>query len=486
VVLFIILSDRTPYHFDPEKYIHKMMWFGKIAERLGLKTQEVDVEDFSDLSEGLFPKSKKDVTKKGSCGTRRLGIEIIIMKPKSLSIFYLFILVHNSKIAMILEEIDESALKSLLLFIETEHAFARINKDGQRIYIKTQSALICNFSHIFNANLEPHWHWHAHLFPFTNCDNNYMALQNRRVIDSQVLYGLLYRSELIKCLVTEGFRVRITDNEMGFFQLDEVSEEIINLFSSRSDEIEENKREFETKYPNASKHTISHLAKFKNRQKQSEKDVSKIIKSNVEKLESAGFTIENLSGLRLKKKIVAPINLAQIIYEIYQKEGEKLFEFSKERILKDIALAVIVQGTGALIEEICTPFQGGDYVEVIKKMIHQQIQTIERKQHVGRNRQRIIEKYTAGVFKLSNRAYKNARRAHEYFDEYCQNFNISVGITIDERLFTLCGGKNGESREAFRSYPGTKTIGEVLLFHRVDEVDFSHDVEQSDIARKPN
>jgi conjugative relaxase-like TrwC/TraI family protein len=463
-----------------------MMWFGKIAEQLGLKTEEISVEDFSRLSNGIHPNRNMQIIKRGSSKRRRMGIELVVLKPKSLSILFIWMLYFDVKTASILERIDQSSLLSLLRFIEAEHSYVRVRIGKQRTYIKTQSALMGCFSHLFNGHQIAHWHWHVWAAPLSNYNGAYLAMQNEHVVKSAILYGLLYRADLMKRLILEGFGVQVNNNKMGFFELNDVPKKIIDLFSSRSDEIEEYKREFEFQYPNAPRHTISHLAKFKNRQKKSEKDVSKIIKSNVEKLESAGFTIEYLSGLRLKKKIVAPINLAQIIYEIYQKEGGKLFEFSKERILKNIALAAIVQGTGAYIEEIYKPFQGGDYVEVIKKMIHQQIQTIERKQHVGRNRQRIIEKYTGGVFKLSNRAYKNARRAYEYFDKYYQNTNGTIYITIDERLFTLCSRENREYRETLWSHTGAKTISEVLLFHRTDEVDISDNVDQSDIARKQN
>jgi conjugative relaxase-like TrwC/TraI family protein len=452
------------------------MWFGKIAEQLGLKTEKISVEDFSRLSNGLHPTMNKQLIKKASTSVRRKGIELVVLKPKSLSIFYLWVLVNDIKTASALEQIDQISLQALLHFIEVEHSYVRVRKDKKRIYIKTQYALMGNFSHLLSASQEPHWHWHVWAAPFSNYNGEYLAMQNEHIVKSALLYGLLYRADLMKRLIVEGFRIRNTDNDMGFFELDEVPENIVNLFSSRKNEIEENKREFEVQYLNAPKHTISHLAKFKNRQKHSEKEVSKIIKSNVEKLENSGFTIEHMRSLRLKKTIAAPINLAQIIYEIYQKEGEKLFEFSKERTLKNIALIAIVQGTGAYIEEIHKPFQGGDYVAVCKQFIEQQIKINKRNNYESRTRRRVIEKYTGGVFELSKRGYQNARIAHKHFEQYCQNFNITVGIAIDERLFALCGRENREYRETLGAHSGTKAVREERFFKH-DEVEYIQELE---------
>lgn len=461
------------------------MWFGKIARRLGLKTEGVSVEDFSRLSMGLHPTMQKHMIKKASNYIRRMGIELVILKPKSLSIFYFWVLINDPKMALKLEYIDQSSLLALLKFIENEHSYVRVRKDKKRTYVNTQSLLMGNFSHLLSANHEPHWHTHVVIFPFSKYGDEYLALQNEHIVKSAIMYGMIYRADLMKRLLAEGFNIRVTDNEMGFYELDEVPENIVNLFSSRTHEIEEHKREFEIKYPNAQKHIISHLAKFKNRQKRSEKEVSKIIRSNVEKLKSEGFAIEDMSSFRSKKTIAASINLAQIIYEIYQKEGKKLFEFSKERILKNIALAAIVRGEGILIEEIHQPFQGGNYVAVCKQFIQHQIQENQRSQDDSRTRRRVIKKYTGGVFKLSKRAYQNARSTHEYFDEYCQNINSTICIAIDERLFNLCGRESREYRETLRAHFNSETMNKERFSNRNDEVDLSQEFNQHSLYSKP-
>lgn len=459
------------------------MWFGKIADQLGLKLHEVKQDDFSSLSNGLHPKKNQRMIKKVSTFSRRMGIELVVLKPKSLSILYLWVLHHDKKVALILDRIDQASLQALLKFIEHEHSYVRIRIGPKRTYIKTQAALMANFSHLFNANLEPHWHWHVVIFPYSAYGEEYFAMQNEHIVKSQILYGLLYRADLMKRLLAEGIKVRVSDKKNGFFQLDEVMQEIIDMFTSRADEIAENKREFQSKYSNAPGYIISNLAKFKNRKKQNEREVGKIITDNVVKLQQSGFTREVVMETKM---IIAPLNMAQIIYQIYQKEGEKLFEFSKERILKKIALTTIVEGIGAYIDEIYKPFQGGNYVDIIKQLINQQIKGTERKQHVSRTRLRVIEKYSGGVFELSKRAYQNARRTHKYFDEYCQDINSAIYIAIDERLFTLCSRESGEYRETLRAYSSAKTMIGESFFNLDDEVGLSQTLDEPKIFQKPN
>ncbi|MDD2267057.1 MobF family relaxase [Sulfuricurvum sp.] len=470
---FMLTGKRTDYHFAIDKYIHHSMWLGNLCDSFNLtKKQKVIKRDFEILSSGINPITKKQLIKENTTGKKRFGIEIVIPKPKTVSLVQVVAFEWDENLAMELMNVDINAYTSLIEFIEKEHVLYRVRSEKYREKIRSNSCITANFMHLFNSSDEQqaHTHWHCVLFPFTKNRNQYYALQNPLIIRSSKLYGALYRSELAKRLITCGYSLRLTDKKYGFFEIEGISDQIKTLFSSRSNEIEKYKLEFKAHYHNAPGYKIAHLAKFKNRQKQSEKDVSKIIRSNVEKLESAGFTFEHMCRLKMNAMTHEPINLAEVIYEIYRKEGEKLFKFSKERILKNIAIRAIVRGTGAYIDEIYKPFQGGDYVEVVKRFINQKIQKNERIQDDSGTRRGVVENYTGGVFELSKRGCQNARRAHEYFDKYCQNLNDAIYIAIDERICIVRSEQNRERGETFGSYSGTETMSEDILFNREDEV----------------
>jgi conjugative relaxase-like TrwC/TraI family protein len=346
-------------------------------ETFELSPEKIDAKTFANFTCGVKPIPKSSVSKKKPVQIRN-GDELIVLKPKSMSLFHQCALVWDSKIADQLEEIDYEAFKSLLSFIENEHASARMYKNKERDFHNTKKLLFANFCHLLTANeQEPHWHWHCVIIPLTeNVNKQLYVLQNGLIIRSAMLYGHLYRAQLLKSLRKSGVQIRITDYENCFFEIADIPEVTIKLLSSRSVEINEHKIEYSARYTMASDQKNSYLAKFKDRQNMSERNIEEIIITNVNKIEKSGFTRVMFSKILLLDKDVEALDLPYIIHKIYQKNGEQMFSFSHEWLFLEITKISIQLATGANISEITEQFKGGNYEEVTKKFIEVQEQKI--------------------------------------------------------------------------------------------------------------
>lgn len=464
VELFSIAAARYLYHFNIEKYVHKMFWSGSMMNTFELLPQKIDVDMFKKFTSGVRPTLKNSVSIKKPVQIRN-GDELIVLKPKSMSLFHHCALIWDTMIANQLEKIDYETLISLLAFIEKEHASARMYKNKERGFYSTKKLLFANFCHLLTANKqEPHWHWHCVILPFTENDQKIYALQNGLIIRSALLYGFLYRAQLLKTLLKSGIAIRITDYKNGFFEIADVPEATIKLFSSRSLEIKKHKNEYSARYTMASDQKTSYLAKFKDRLNTSELNIVEIIKTNVNKIEKSGFSREMFSKIIFSDRDVESLDLPFIIHKIYQKNGEQIFSFSHEWLFHEIAKISIQLKAGANISEITEPFKGGNHVEVTKKFIEIQKQKIiegELHAHKKRNHEFGI---VAGNAKLhyenTRRVTKKSRTASRYFEQNYFILDDTTSWPVYERLLNLQHRESGSNRDKLGAFASTKTVGD--------------------------
>jgi len=367
-------SRRYVYLYDSASYTHKNFWYGRLAKEFKIDIREVEINDFFCLTNGINPLSDNyfnNSAEKHFAG----ALEMIVLKPKGMSILHHCGLIWEPQLSQKLEKIDELALKSVLEFIQNEHSSIRIRleKKGKRKYVKTLKILVANFSHLFTANQQdPHWHWHCVVMPFTVYNNKVYALQNNLQIRSPLLYGAMYRCQQLKLLHKNGIKTIITDEKNAFFEIARIPKEILRIFSTRSEEIKEYKEEFKRVYPHADEYTITNLSKFKNRQKHNENDVHQLIRKNVERIQKAGFTQNMFFNIFSEKIDVQPLDISFIVHSIYEKFGDTIFKKSKEWLLREIAITSIRLGVGANVSEIIDPFQKENHIEVARKFIEMQ------------------------------------------------------------------------------------------------------------------
>ncbi|HYD60593.1 MAG TPA: MobF family relaxase [Noviherbaspirillum sp.] len=213
---------------------HRGIWQGKGAELLGL-SGGVDREVFKSLLEGKLPngevarKRMPKLQKEGKKSKERLGIDFTFSAPKSVSIVALV----NGDERLI--RAHDEAVSAALAVLEGK-ALARKKEKGLSFRQHTGNLTFATFRHELSRTQDPQLHTHAVAMNLTQRDDGkWVALTNDEMLKAVKVIGAYYRANLAKRLQELGYEIRATRHG---FELADVSEEAIKLFSKRSQQIE--------------------------------------------------------------------------------------------------------------------------------------------------------------------------------------------------------------------------------------------------------
>ncbi len=222
--------SRSDYYIDGQELAGR--FFGKIANRMGLgdaATKEV----FHALCENLHPITGKTLTLRNK-ENRTVGYDINFHCPKSVSILHML-----AKDDHILKAF-EASVHATMSDIETD-AQTRIRKTGQCDDRTTGELLWGEFIHqtarpVENFTPDPHLHSHCFVFNVTwdDAEKQYKAGQFRHMKRDMPYYQGLFHKKLSDNLVKLGYATRKTDKS---FEIENVPQNVIALFSKRTDEI---------------------------------------------------------------------------------------------------------------------------------------------------------------------------------------------------------------------------------------------------------
>ncbi|QOU76446.1 RecBCD enzyme subunit RecD (plasmid) [Janthinobacterium sp. HH102] len=210
-------------------------WKGKGAELLGLDGT-ITSKQFKKILEGHLPSGeiirKSNTTNQGN-GKKskdRLGIDFTFSAPKSVSIAAL---VNGDE--RIIKAHDE-AVSEAITFLESK-AVARLKVKGNSFRQHTGNLTVATFRHELSRSKDPQLHTHAVMMNLTmRDDKKWVALTNDEILNSVKTGGAYYRGILAEKLKEIGYEIRVTKNG---FELSEISDEAIKVFSKRSKQIEE-------------------------------------------------------------------------------------------------------------------------------------------------------------------------------------------------------------------------------------------------------
>ena len=207
-------------------------WFGKGAKALSLKG-EVSYDDFTKVLEGKLPDGKELGRYVDGERQHAPGTDLTFSAPKSVSILAE---VFDDK--KLLDAHDKAVLKTLD-YIEKNIAETRIYDGKSAVNQGEQKIVVGIFQHDTSRNLDPQLHTHCVIANMVQGkEGKWRSLENSNLFKNKMLLGSIYRSYLAKDIKDLGYDLRYTRSD-GCFEINGVSESVIDRFSSRSQEIKE-------------------------------------------------------------------------------------------------------------------------------------------------------------------------------------------------------------------------------------------------------
>lgn len=221
-------------------------WFGLGADKLGLRGT-VGEQAFLALCEGLSPATGERLTMRKNTtrfangketANRRIFYDFTISPPKSVSIMGLY---QDERIV----EIHDAAIRKAVREME-RYAMTRVRKKGRCDDRETGNVVGACFRHDTSRALDPHLHTHCIVMnaTFDPVEKKWKALQNYEMLKAQKFVENYYYHELVKGLVKLGYAI---ENNARDFEVQGVSNKLVEKFSKRRQQIDEAVKEHVSK-----------------------------------------------------------------------------------------------------------------------------------------------------------------------------------------------------------------------------------------------
>ena len=207
-------------------------WQGNGAEKLGL-TGAVDKVIFQQLLHGQTPDGKSLHSKRINPENHRAATDYTFSAPKSVSIAALI-----QKDKRVIQAHDE-AVKTALTVLENRYAQTRVRRGpGIREKVQTGNILAATFRHETSREQDPQLHSHCVVINATQMkDGKWQSLSNEEVLNNQKLLGEIYQNELAVQLRKSGYEIE--PNGSGQFEFKNYDQSLLDLFSTRTQQIEQ-------------------------------------------------------------------------------------------------------------------------------------------------------------------------------------------------------------------------------------------------------
>lgn len=225
------------HYFDPKSHDYYLdgqelagQWGGKGAKLLGL-SGDVRPDDFKALAYNRNPETGRKLTARDHAN-RRVGHDLTFSVPKSVTLA--FELLKDDRI---LNAFRESVFETMA-DIERD-ALTRDRRGGKEDLVQPDNLTHATFIHRSSRPVKgiPDCQLHAHVFVFnaTKHDGRWTAVELGKVKAEAPYYEALAMARLGKKLVDLGYGVR---RKGKFFELEGVSNELVDKFSRRTKLIE--------------------------------------------------------------------------------------------------------------------------------------------------------------------------------------------------------------------------------------------------------
>ncbi len=217
-------------------------WAGKGAAALGL-SGPVDPERFRSVLEGEVPRIGSGAGQGGrrlgrkeldGSITHRPGRDVTLSAPKSVSLMAM--VGCDERIV----EAHDKAVKATLGWIEKNAIETRMRDPATGAMVRAggQKMVAATFRHDTSRNLDPQLHTHAVVANMVQGeDGKWRTMVDDGLFNGKMAIGAIYRAELAQGLKGLGYGIDKTHGD-GRFEIEGVSREVIDAFSTRRAEIE--------------------------------------------------------------------------------------------------------------------------------------------------------------------------------------------------------------------------------------------------------
>ncbi|ANB92563.1 hypothetical protein MOVS_10735 (plasmid) [Moraxella ovis] len=218
-----------------ENTLNNTSWQGAGAQKLGL-SGAINPQQFEDLLNGKVEGQQLGRIEKDENGEQKLvhraAVDITFSAPKSISILSEVFgderlrAAHEEAVSETLEAISQEAIK------------ARVTQDGVTKEEYSSDVIIAKFSHDTNRLQEPDTHTHALIMnAVKGSDGKWRSIDNSGIYAGQRMYGAMYTNLLAEKVQKLGYEIEIKDSK-GNFDIKGISQEAIDAFSTRKQEID--------------------------------------------------------------------------------------------------------------------------------------------------------------------------------------------------------------------------------------------------------
>jgi conjugative relaxase-like TrwC/TraI family protein len=230
-------------------------WFGKGAADLGLQGVTT-MEQFERLCENLHPATGEKLTLRQNATRIETGKDGVTHETANRRVFYDFTLSPAKSVSIAALVCDDKrivaahgqAIKTALNELQS-FAATRVRKNGQCTDRTTGNIVAAVFQHDTSRALDPHLHSHCIVFNATYdaTEKQWKALQNHDMLAAQKFVENVYYHELARELVKCGYAIE--NKPRGDFEIRGISQELIDKFSKRRNQIDEKTRELLAREP---------------------------------------------------------------------------------------------------------------------------------------------------------------------------------------------------------------------------------------------
>ena len=222
-------------------------WFGKLAEHWDVKGQTISRSDFQELMRHRCPwdggKSLTAVTAPDAvswfpfqCSAQKsVSIMAVVFRDQRL------INAHRECVKMALAELERFA---------AHRVRTGADRNSNRTQI-TGNLLTALYHHDASRALDPQLHTHCVIANVTIApDGRRMALTESEMMKAVEFAGRLYQSSMARKCMEFGYKIRYKTGSKGMegFEIDGVSDTVMQRYSRRRDEIEEEIKMFEAEH----------------------------------------------------------------------------------------------------------------------------------------------------------------------------------------------------------------------------------------------
>ena len=329
---FLNHLSANDYYSEKEKITG--VWHGKLADDFQLQNMPVTADVFSLFQQNLNPVTLSKLTQRTVNGGIRF-YDFQCSVQKSVSVMSLFdsrlIEAHKQAVAFAMNELEQFAAVRI-------RYGENVNTQN---YELTGKMIYSSFHHDCSRTLDPQLHTHNVVCNVTgDSEGNFKALENAAMCKAIQYCGRVYQNSLAMACRKLGYEIRETLDFRGNvkgFEIENVPEEILDRFSKRTNDIDEEivcqERALGRTLTAAEKHEISLATRSEKMLTSNAESVRKYQLSQLSEEELE--LLQNISEKSMKQPISKP-DITLVLQEILPELFERQSVMKEEHLMAEI------------------------------------------------------------------------------------------------------------------------------------------------------